>query len=120
MVPHKTKSFFIELGERIAKTRKDTGLTQEQLASLIGINQPVIASYEIGRRRIPIPVLVRIAEVLNVYVEDIIPIKHLKKKRGPKPKIDRELEKVKFLPKEQQKTILNLIETFTKTNLKVF
>ena len=119
MVPHKTKSFFIELGETIAETRKEVGLTQEQLASFLGINQPVLASYEIGRRRIPIPILVKIAEVLNVYVEDILPIKHLKKKRGPKPKIDRELEKVKFLPEDQQKVILNLIKTLTETNLKV-
>jgi len=118
MVPHKTNKFFFELGENLAAIRTEAGLTQGQLASLIGVNQPVLASYEIGRRRIPIPVLIKIAEALNTYVEDILPIKKSQKKRGPKPKIDRELEKVKFLPDDQQKAILNLIKTFSKSNRK--
>jgi len=119
MVKHNTEKFFSAVGFKISEKRKESGLTQYQLASLIGIKQPVLASYEIGRRRIPMPIIIKIAKVLNIYAEDLLPIEQKNKKRGPKPKIEIELEKVKFLPLEQQRVILELIETFTKTNLKV-
>jgi len=106
-----SEKFFIALGSRIAQLRKEAGLTQVQLAERIGVTQPVCASYEIGRRRIPVPLLLRIAEALNVYVEDLLPLENTKKKRGPMPKIDRDLARVKTLPRKQQQLVMNLIET---------
>jgi len=49
--------FFRNLGQRIAQARKDAGLTQQQLAATLGISQPMLASYEIGRRRLPASML---------------------------------------------------------------
>ncbi|MGQ0800017.1 MAG: helix-turn-helix transcriptional regulator [Pseudomarimonas sp.] len=45
------RAFFIALGGRIARIRKDQDITQTQLADLIGITQQTINSYETGRRR---------------------------------------------------------------------
>jgi len=118
MVKHNTEQFFIKIGEKIAKVRKESGLSQEKLASLLSIRQPVLASYEIGRRRIPLPLIIKIAEILNIFVDDLLPLPEEKKRKGPKPKIDRDLEKVKLFPEDQQKAILNLIETLSKSNQK--
>lgn len=48
------RTFFQTLGARIAQARKDAGLTQVQLAERPGIPQPQLASYEVGRRRVPV------------------------------------------------------------------
>ncbi len=116
MGKHQTRDFFVQLGNKIANARKQAGLTQKQLAQKVGITQPVCASYETGRRGTPIPTLIKIAEVLHIYVEDLLLNKPEKKKRGPIPKIDRELEKVKNLPGKQQKLVLDLIDAFFRNN----
>jgi transcriptional regulator with XRE-family HTH domain len=51
-----------QLGARIADLRKDQGMTQAQLAEILGLTQQMIASYEVGRRRVPVSLLPQIAE----------------------------------------------------------
>ena len=63
------RSYFEGLGSRIAHARKDADLTQVQLADRIGIEQPQLASYEIGRRRVPVSLLPRLARALSVTIE---------------------------------------------------
>jgi len=46
------RAFFIELGARIASLRKEEGITQVQLAELLGTSQQTITAYEVGRRRV--------------------------------------------------------------------
>ena len=43
------RTFFQALGARVAQARKDADLTQVQLAERLGIPQPQLASYEVGR-----------------------------------------------------------------------
>jgi DNA-binding XRE family transcriptional regulator len=42
---HDEKVFFQQLGARIAALHTDQGMTQEQLAEIIGLTQQTIASY---------------------------------------------------------------------------
>jgi transcriptional regulator with XRE-family HTH domain len=51
------KVFFQQLGARIAALRKDQSLTQVQFAEILGLTQQMIASYEVGRRRVPVSLL---------------------------------------------------------------
>jgi transcriptional regulator with XRE-family HTH domain len=68
-----TDPFYRELGRNIARIRHDRRLTQIELGRQIGASQNVIASYETGRRRIPVKALVKISVVLHVLVSDFIP-----------------------------------------------
>ena len=65
--------FFEAIGKKIATFRKKKELTQVALAKKIGVQQQVIASYEIGRRRIPLFNFVQLSKVLQVNVKDILP-----------------------------------------------
>ena len=65
-------TFFHAVGSRIARFRKDADLTQVQLADALGIAQQQLASYEVGRRRVPVSLLPRLARALDVSIEDII------------------------------------------------
>ncbi len=53
--------FFKDLGKRIATLRKEIKLTQTQLADMLDTSQQLIAAYEAGLRKIPVPVLAKMA-----------------------------------------------------------
>ena len=71
MTPDET-AFFQAVGGRIARLRKDADLTQVQLSDALGIAQQQLASYEVGRRRVPVSLLPGLARALGVSIEDII------------------------------------------------
>lgn len=52
--------------ERIKQLRQERGITQTQLAEMIGIKQPSLARIESGRHTIRLDILERICEALGV------------------------------------------------------
>ena len=57
----------MELGERIRSLRKKKGLTQEELASRLGLQKSAVAKYENGRvTNIKRATLFKMAEILEV------------------------------------------------------
>ena len=57
-----------ELGSKIKSIRKSKGLTQEQLAELIGIEPPSLSYIETGKFSPSIETLQKLSEVLQVGV----------------------------------------------------
>jgi transcriptional regulator with XRE-family HTH domain len=106
-----TEMFFKEFGTKITSFRKELNLTQEQLAQKIGVSQQIIALYELGKRRIPISLLVPIAKSLHVNIEDLLGIEKKGNKRGPIPKIQKRLEQIQTLPLDKQKMVLEVLDT---------
>ena len=104
------KQFFRELGHRIAERRKAQGLTQVQLAETLGLTQQMIASYEVGRRRVPVSMLPALARALSVNVEALIDEKATPAKRGPAPQIQQKIERLARLPKAKQKLVLEMLD----------
>ena len=66
------RAFFVALGARIAQLRKDSHITQVQLAETLGISQSTVNAYELGNRRVPVSTLPLLARTLGVSVEDLI------------------------------------------------
>ena len=111
MTPDET-AFFRQLGTRIAERRKAQDLTQAQLGELVGVTQQQIASFEIGRRRIPVSNLPLLAKALDVSIEALIGgSTKTASKRGPAPKLQQQLEQLSRLPKTQQRLVSQLIDT---------
>jgi transcriptional regulator with XRE-family HTH domain len=107
--------FSKELGQRIARFRKEQGLTQQQLADALRLKQYAVASYEIGRYRVPVALLPELARVLSVPVDDLLGTPLPKSKRGPAPMVQRQLEKIQALPKDKQKFVLQALDMALKT-----
>jgi len=104
--------FFQALGARIAGLRKDLDLTQQQLADLLGVSQQMVASYEVGRRRVPISLLPSLARVLGTTMEGLIGDESKRSgKRGPAPKLQLQLEQVNRLPKAKQLAIAQVLDS---------
>jgi len=106
------KQFFRALGARIAELRKAAGFTQAQLAERLELTQQMIASYEVGRRRVPVSLLPAIAQALAVSVEALIGHKSAApSKRGPAPKLQRQMELIQRLPRTKQRFVIEMIDT---------
>jgi transcriptional regulator with XRE-family HTH domain len=106
------KLFFKQLGARIAALRKDQGMTQVQLAETLDLTQQMVASYEVGRRRVPVSLLPFLARALGVSVEALIGEKAPPAKRGPTPKLQQQVERLSRLPHAKQRVVMEMLEGF--------
>ena len=104
------KSFFRQLGARIAEFRKSAAITQVQLAETLSVSQQTVASWEVGRRGVPVSVLPALARALSVSVEALIDEKAPPAKRGPAPQIQQKIERLTRLPKAQQRLVLQMLD----------
>ncbi len=109
---HDEKSFFRQLGARIAEQRRAQNLTQAQLAEQLELTQQMIASYEVGRRRVPVSLLPSLARALGLSVEALIgeDSPAAARKRGPAPQLQQRIERLTRLPKAQQRVVLQMLD----------
>lgn len=106
------RTFFIELGERVAALRKLQGITQVQLADTLDVSQQTMQAYEVGRRRIPVSALPVLARTLAVTLEELMGEPATKaQKRGPAPKLAQHMEKISQLPRTQQQFVMRMLDT---------
>jgi len=77
---------------------------------MLGVKQQVVASYEVGRRRVPASCLPQLSQALGVTVEELLGLCGPGGKRGPTPKIQRQLERIRQLPKSEQAFVSKLLE----------
>jgi transcriptional regulator with XRE-family HTH domain len=59
---------FKKIGQRIRKVRLEQGIKQKDLARRIGISQGALTNFELGRRKISLEWLLKIAKALEVPV----------------------------------------------------
>lgn len=105
------REFFVALGARIARLRRDSHITQVQLAQTLGISQSTVNAYELGHRRVPVSALPLLARTLGVSVEELLGEDGREtRKRGRSPKLMQHMERISALPKTQQRFVMQMIE----------
>lgn len=60
-----------ELGERIKKLRKETGLSQEKFALKIDMDRTYFATVESGKRNISLQNIEKIAKGFNITISEL-------------------------------------------------
>lgn len=63
----------IEIGSKIKRLRLDKGITQKQMADLMGVSQTAIALWENGNRSISIETLRKFSVILGVEIMELLP-----------------------------------------------
>lgn len=106
------RDFFIALGERITLLRKAHGITQVQLAEVLGVSQQTVQAYEVGRRRIQVAALPVVARTLSASLEELFgeDKKATRNKRGPTPKWQQQIEQIATLPRAKQQVVMQMLD----------
>ena len=63
---------YYQIGQRIRKIRKAHKLSQDELASKVGISTTHMSPIETGNTKLSLPVLVDLADALQVRVDDLL------------------------------------------------
>lgn len=105
------KEFFKAMGARIAQLRKDSSITQVQLAQMMEVSQQTVTSWEVGRRGVPVSAVPSLARVLGSTVEALVGEKTAPVRRGPAPKLQQHMERISQLPKPQQRFVMQVLES---------
>ncbi len=105
------REFFVELGKRITRLRKENHITQVQLAETLGISQSAMTAYELGQRRVPASMLPTLGEIFKVQVDELVGQPAARRKRGPAPKLQQHLERISQLPKPKQRIVMEVLES---------
>ena len=90
------KVFFKDLGKRITKYRKDQGYTQLTFGQALNMSQQQIAAFENGTRKVPVSLLPTLTKMFGVTLEALLGQKEQNNKRGPTPKILRQVEQLAY------------------------
>ena len=57
---------------RLRDCREDKDLSQKQLAELLKIDQRVYSTYETGKRKIPINLLIELAKIYDTSIDYLV------------------------------------------------
>ncbi len=102
-------------GQRVARVRKEKGLTQVELAEKMGIIQVLISDYERDKLRPYYDTVINFSKALGVSTDELLGIK-LNKQNSNKPnlKITRRMKKIEKLSESQQRFIFKTIDSLIK------
>jgi transcriptional regulator with XRE-family HTH domain len=101
------------IGQRLARLRRERGITQAEIADRLGIVQPMVSDYERGELRLHGQLIVELARLLNVSADELL---GLEKPKGGGPvknrRLLRRLQQLEKLPKRDQQALLRTIDAF--------
>jgi transcriptional regulator with XRE-family HTH domain len=105
------------MGDRIARLRKERGLSQGELAEKMGLIQSLISTYEHNHRAMNAEMVARFAKVFGVTTDEIIGIgSNGKEKFVPNLKLMKRMIEIEHLSKYKQKVLLSMIDAYLKDN----
>lgn len=101
------------IGERLREIRKRRGLTQDELANKLGINQTLVSQYERGKLRMHGTLIAAFAKALKVSSDELLGLQRI---RGngfiQDRRLLRRLEKMDSLSRSQKRALLATIDAF--------
>jgi len=101
------------IGQRLARLRRERGITQAEIADKLGIVQPMVSDYERGELRLHGQLIVQLARLLRVSADELLGLEKAKG-RGPvkNRRLLRRLQQLEKLPKRDQQALLRTIDAF--------
>jgi len=103
-----------EVGGRVRALRLQRGMSQVELARLVGTHQTAVSQIEVGRRGVSVQQVVRLCRALKATPDRILGENH----EGPNVKrlkdgrVMRRLERIETLPPAKQRALLQMVDAF--------
>lgn len=107
---------YYAIGQRIRKIRKAQGFSQETLAEQAGISVTHMSHIETGNTKLSLPVLVDLAEILDVRTDDLLYYEIFAERSST---IDEIVQILNTCTVQQLKIIKNILKT-TKISLEQY
>ena len=98
------------IGKQLAAIRKSRGLTQTQLADIIGIKQYLVSDYEVGRLALSADMFARFCMALRCSADDVFDLPKGKNKL----RLVKRMNAIDALPENTKKYILRTLDTALK------
>ena len=100
-------------GQRLAALRRAKGLSQTELADLLGTTRKMIDYYERRAGNPSLDFIQRAAEALDVSVAELLGSqpKNSRGKPGPPPQLQLRFEQLRRLPRKEQEFVIRFIDT---------
>jgi transcriptional regulator with XRE-family HTH domain len=100
------------IGERMARLRRERGITQVELAEMLGIVQPMVSAYENGGLRLHGELIVELTKILDVTADQLLGLKETKNGTPKNGRLLRKLQQLELLPRRDQQALMRTIEAF--------
>lgn len=107
------------LGKRLARLRKERGITQVEMAEMLGVSQSNMSDYERGLLRLHGELIMQIVRILNVSSDELLGLNEdaTTDDEGPQratqnKRLLTRLKKVEQLPKRDRDALMRTIDTF--------
>ena len=100
------------IGQRMARLRRERGITQVELAEILGIAQPMVSAYENGGLRLHGELIVELTKILDVTADQLLGLKETKSGTAPNGRLLRKLQQLELLPRRDQQALMRTIEAF--------
>jgi len=101
------------IGQRLARLRRERGLTQAMLAERVGIIQALVSDYERDKLRLNPDMSVKFAQALGVTTDQLLGLQPTKGNgHQPSRKVLRRLQEIENLPRRDQDALLRTIDAF--------
>jgi len=103
------------IGRRIARLRRQRGVTQADLALALGVSQPVVSNYEHDVIKLSGETIVSLAQILGASADELLGLEKPARAAGATIKnrrIYRQLQSIDRLPKRDQEALARTIDAF--------
>lgn len=113
-MPRKSKQEEPEtIAQRLQRLRREKGITQAEMAELLGVSQPIVSDYERGELRLHGELIVKLAELLDCSADELLGLQQRKAATGGgNRRMLRRLQQLDLLPKRDQEALLRTIDAF--------
>jgi transcriptional regulator with XRE-family HTH domain len=101
-------------GTRLARLRRDKGITQIELAERLGVTQSVVSDYERDVLRLNSELIVQLIAILGVSADELLGVAKASTSGAPikNRRLYRQLQNIEKLPKRDQQALLRTIDAF--------
>jgi len=104
------------IAQRLARIRRERGMTQVELAERLGVAQPVVSDYERGELRLHGQLIVKLSQILGVSSEELLGLKKAPANGAIKNRrLLRRLQEIDRLPRRDQQALLRTIDRFLES-----
>lgn len=105
------------VGARVAQLRKERGVTQVEVASLLGVSQPVVSAYERGAVPLRAEQVALLAQRLRVSADVLLGLKGTAAPAAAGPstadaRLARRLREARALPRRDKEALLRTLDAF--------